>query len=403
MTERARTWIRRGVTALLLLLILLPAGFFGLRATYNHWIDELRREIREGVARMGELAERVKADPADAASLAELIRVAEDPNGNGIIRSNAVAYLGELGRGDPEPFWRAMARPRDRGEPGSTHAEALAPDVVPVLTRLLFDQDRGIRSGAAQGLGAFGRHAAIAVPALAAVAMRTEDHYIGQFAARSLGEIGLIPEVAVPALTEHLEIEKRLVGPWSPAYGVKALRSFGPAAVPAVPALVDLLGHSERSYAAEAARALAAIDPDHPALVPALRRLYGELPDDDRWLVLEAIRELGAHDGAEREWPPELVELVVGALAGPDRSEAANAARALAAIDPDHPSLVPALLHLYEEGPRYDVLLAISELGDRVWPPEVLELARRSASTAERDGEVRWLARTLLAEHPGVE
>lgn len=242
---------------------------------------DVAEEIKEGVAHVSRLSDRVERDPTDAESVARLLAIAEDRSAQGIVRTNAVAELGIL---------------------GNTHAQRLSADVVPVLIRLLADDDAFIRREAAQGLGFYGQYAKAAVPVLANALRAERGSDVSRFAAWSLGEIGEQPEIAVPALTEVA---------WAGSdenEAIDAIRKFGVEAAEATPVLVTALGDSDPRYATNAARALAAVDPGNRALSPAIVRLYHQQSGAARYFVLAAVRELG-----DRPWPPELAKIVESA------------------------------------------------------------------------------------------
>ena len=263
-----------------LLLLIAAVGSAELAAC-----SDVAEEVREGVAHVGRLADRVERNPSDT-SLSQLLVIAEDQRAQRIVRTNAAASLGALGR---------------------AHAERLSADVVPVLARLLSDADPYIRREAAQGLGFYGEYAEAAVPALVGVLRARRGSDASQFAAWSLGEIGGQPDIAVPALIEVISDEA------GDGEAIEAIGKFGAEAAEAVPVLEAALGDEDLRYATRAAQALAAVDPGSSALSPAIVRLFRQGSGAARYFVLVAVREMD-----NQPWPPELAEVVESAATDDD-------------------------------------------------------------------------------------
>lgn len=112
----------------------------------------------------------------------------------------------------------------------------LGPDALPSIAPLigvLKDPDPRTATGAAQAIGAIGRSATDAVPALAE-AMRGTNVVLCRMAAKALSQIG---PPALPTLVTHLKHHD----PFVRGEAAVALGWMGPAAAPAVPHLLQLL------------------------------------------------------------------------------------------------------------------------------------------------------------------
>ncbi len=125
---------------------------------------------------------------------------------------------------------------------------------VPALINALKDSDAGVRHWAAMALAKYGAAAKPAVPALIAI-LNDPDPYVRVEAANALKSID--PVAAMPALINALKDSYGLVR----ALSAIALARYGPAAKPAVPALIALLNDADPGVRVEAASALKAIDP----------------------------------------------------------------------------------------------------------------------------------------------
>ena len=136
---------------------------------------------------------------------------------------------------------------------------------------------------------------------------------------------------------------------------MELLRDLGPAAVDAVPVLIDGVRSGDLSIQQQAVWALGAIGPEAEEAVPAL---MGLLDAEDALLrkdAVEALKVIGPDASA--------VEELADALSSDDSSVRRFAAEALADIGPDGEDAVPELIEVVETGGRFLQLEAIKALG----------------------------------------
>jgi HEAT repeat protein len=199
-----------------------------------------------------------------------------------------------------EPFFQgrsATAWERDLREPEGSRSsgamEALAAGqagAVPVCAWILRTASESqARWRAADALARMGKAAAPAGPELVA-ALADPDPLVRGVAVRAVGELAPhVPEAVSSLLRLFPDIE-----------AIRTVARFGPAAGGAVPALTELLKHTDATVRRQAVRTLGKIGvPSLPAL-PELIRLTGDDPDPGvREQSAEAIGDIGpaAADG----------------------------------------------------------------------------------------------------------
>jgi HEAT repeat protein len=217
--------------------------------------------------------------------------------------------------------------------------------------RSLKDRDPSYRVTAVKALGAIAEEDPRMI-SIVAGALKDRDVEVRQAAAVALGGLGPAAQPAVPALVEALK-----AGEHDPSANAaeNALYDIGPGTVPAlakvlqdpskdaprfgaaralagggpdaVPPLVKALHHSDVRVRSVAAASLGQIRPPAKAAVPAL---IEALKDDDRDVRSSAAQGLGAIGTDAREALPALVS----ALRQKDRAVQQAAALALFRIDP---------------------------------------------------------------------
>ncbi len=223
----------------------------------------------------------------------------------------ALPDLSRALRADGDAGVRAAAA-RALGEiPGAVRAEANA------LLDALGDASQVVRFAAAQALGAQPLRVEDDAVTRLMPMVASDDGYVRGFAVWSLGELGPAAEPAVPALMQALREEDQRRG-----VAAQALAKLGPAALGAAPALVDVLACADARRRWNAAIALGRLGPGAAAHAPAL---VTALRDGDARVRAQAALALGrlrSRDAA--------TVVALGQALGDESEEArAHAARAL--------------------------------------------------------------------------
>jgi HEAT repeat protein len=263
--------------------------------------------------------------------------------GDGPTRAAAVRALGLINPAEPDvaPVLRkaledpdGLVRVRAARALWATRKETRAS--VPVLADALHDEAVQARREAAETLGQFGAAAAPAARDLAA-ALEGADYELGYHAGAALQAIG--PEDALPAVIAALG------DPAAPcrSHVFDWLRSYGPAAKDAVPALRAALKGPDAFDRLLAAESLLAIDPDKAEeTVPAL--VLGAASDEPRVVAFAAQLAQRVGPAAAQVGPSLAV-----AMRHPDIHIRLSAADALARIDRKN---APAVLPVLADGVR---------------------------------------------------
>lgn len=194
---------------------------------------------------------------------------------NAVVRRRAAEYLGESA---------------SAGYP-LRHREQIR-KAVPALMEALKDTNPSVQRTAAWALGNIPGDMRVAVPALDG-ALQDKDRSVREAAALSLGRMGQSPELAVPVLVGMLNRDDD-----SRDFARDALINFGPAARPAVPALIDMLKGKDPPLPNYAAQVLGAIGPDAQSAEPALIGVMRGTDDQDRIEAADALGKIG-RDQAE--------------------------------------------------------------------------------------------------------
>lgn len=200
-------------------------------------LSELLRGLKSPIPAMRAKAARAlaKAGSAGNDAFTQLLAMTNDPEQ--VVRESAVHGLGGFGVQALPAFVRLLSHSCKYVRRNAVWGLGkLGPDAHPAVVSLvvvLKDTDPRTATGAAQALGAVGRAAADAVPALAE-AMRGTNVVLCRMAAKALSQIG---PPALPTLVTHLKHHD----PFVRGEAAVALGWMGPTASPAVPHLLQLL------------------------------------------------------------------------------------------------------------------------------------------------------------------
>ena len=211
------------------------------------------------------------------------------------VRSRAADELGMLGESAAEAIPVLIQALRDDYEPVRLNAAytlgAIGAPAIPQLIEVLSDENGPARRMAAYALAAVGTPA---VPALSEALQHTEDA-VRIEATYALAQIAAPVESAIPALVERAKDECVEVR----RYLAEAFGGIGPAAAPAVPALIDMLENDDdKQVRFESALALGQIGPAASDAVPVLA---DALRDPDRYVRDNTIHALKRIDTPEAE------------------------------------------------------------------------------------------------------
>jgi hypothetical protein len=264
------------LTAVLLLALLpLPVGVTQAAAYEKAYIDGISPRLRDPSPKVRERAAMDAFNAGEDAApvvpaLVDLLLRERDRD----VRDMAVDALGSVGKSSAmagaalAPVLRADSEIRTRVKA----AEALqrlgtaAPQAVPALLAALADASSEVRQAAAEALGSYPGHADVVVPALAA-GLGDEDVAAGGLLA--LRAFGAAAAPAVPALRQFI------AAPGSNEFlrrrALWTLVRIGATAVAAEPECVALLQHSDPGMRVAAASALLALGRQSEPAMQALR------------------------------------------------------------------------------------------------------------------------------------
>jgi HEAT repeat protein/tetratricopeptide (TPR) repeat protein len=173
---------------------------------------------------------------------------------------------------------------------------------VPLLTQTLSDDYDAARSSAAYALGEIGPDSKVAVPALLKL-LKDPDANVRESAATALAKVEPgSARVVVAALSEDLKHEKPEF--WGRA--ARALGNFASEAKPTVPLLADKLKTENYFWRHEVVRTLEKIGPGAREAVPALRSVLNDRVDYIR--VAAAVALLKIAPESESEIGPDLLK-----------------------------------------------------------------------------------------------
>jgi len=263
----------------------------------------------------------------------------------------------------PTRFWARSLR----AEPGQradarSQLEQGGADAVPVLVGILMNWpgpgDAELRCTAAEILTNLGPDAADAAPALVA-ALHDDDPHVQAVCAAALPKVGVPADTAVPELTELLKsrhvvnvvVAARALSQYRGAVATslpvlvavlqdesqsaearwnaaRTIGKIGPAAVSAVPALIDASHDKEWTIREHCAESIGEIGPTAAPL--GVAALESMLADPHHRVRRDAVRSLGYFGQAAQETLPEINKLVDD----PEEIVRQAAKTAIAAITP---------------------------------------------------------------------
>jgi HEAT repeat protein len=259
-------------------------------------------------------------------------------------------------RGRSAWAWRQELRRGDEVEAAAA-TDALASganEALPVCTWLLrHAPEAQVRARAVNALQRMGKAAVPAGPDLVQ-ALSDGDPLVRSAAARVIGDLAPDEPGAVPVL----------VGLFPDREAIRAVGEFKQTGAPAVPPLIELLGHEDPAVRRQAVRALGRIGTPALEALPRLLELTARDPEP-------AVREfaaavLGEFDtllqSQSRVYPgrAEILPVLVGALRDPEPGVRQEAARSLGRMETRAASALGDLRGLIND-PRPDVSRAVKE------------------------------------------
>jgi len=268
------------------------------------------------------------------------------------VRKDAVSSLGNLGSDSKQalqPLMKALRDPDCEIRLSAVHAidEIGACDkrIIEALRGAFSDPHALVRREAFRVVGRQGQRAKDELPSLSD-AMANNTGSVRVEAALALWRVARIKSV-VPSLVQILD--DRNAHSATRARAARALKSIGPDAKDAIPALVNALSFANQDLREAVIEALGAIGPDAKEAVPILLNIFARKDLPDR---LGHDLDLDAGDALARIGKPA-VSAMIEALQSPDHPNSAYAYRVLAEIGSDAKASVPALIErLYDESDR---------------------------------------------------
>jgi HEAT repeat protein len=215
------------------------------------------------------------------------------------MRRSAVSALGVLAAAESVPHLIGLLKDVDKLVRASTceaiaRAGEAARPAIGALCATLGDEDSHVRSWACQALQSLGKASIPALTELLA-ATKHKNSTTRVFALQAVARIAPRDERVVARLSEAIEDENGLVR----ATAVSRLSYSGPAAAPAVPALLTFLEkNKDPGSIREAVRTLAQIGPAAapagPVLEGIMRAEAGQIPADIGLLAAKGLVLIGA-------------------------------------------------------------------------------------------------------------
>jgi HEAT repeat protein len=306
-----------------------PAGINELILNLRSQDEFHREQAAEKLARLG---------PAAAPAVRALTSALADRSEK--VRNSALLALRRIGRGAHEavPELMEILNSDDKslfagaidllGEIGTASSEAKV-----VLEGFMLGEDPHLSILACRALlrilPADDEDRPLTIPILID-AFKSDSEPVRNAATAALGSAG---PIAVPELIEL--VEDHATDSESAGYAAAALAQMGPAAAPAVTALVLALQSSKEPVVVQAALTLGAIGPDAKAAAPNLKKLLSAKPAPIRGAALRALGNIGS-DAA--------VVDIATALGDRDERVRFEAASALGTIGPEAKAAIANLI-----------------------------------------------------------
>lgn len=373
-------------------LFLLPVCLFALETRIigaEPDLNALIRDIQTGTleARRKAADELANLGPEAAPAVSAIVKALKDSDLQ--VRVDALAALEHIG-------------PEARG-------------AVPALIEVLNGSDVALKPGALQALAGIGHDARQALPALRKFAAASDQASVSNVAfalarvapadgenwnsilpklvallsdkrthVRSEASAALV-EIGAPAVPVLADIVKGYdQNPDAAIRAAATLQLIGPAAGPAVPALLDALKARQERVVMTAADALGAIGPPAKSAVPELKKLLGSRLATVRGHAAGALGELGP-DAVEAV--PELTK----AVADTDPDVRREAVEALGNIGPAAKAAAPALVKALDDLQGTVTLHAAAALG-RLGAAAVPDLITLMQNPKQRHWSIMILA-----------
>lgn len=223
--------------------------------------------------------------------------------------------------------------------------------VLPVLIAALQDPDEYVRSQVAAAIGEIGPEAHTAVPALI-VALGDQSYHVRSRVSDALGKIRVHAKLVVPALIAALADDDEHVRFMT----VEAIGEFGPEAASAVEPLRKALLHDPHPNVRwNAARPLAAVDPEGTIAIPALLEALQSSNANVRRFAAMALGTFGPQ-------AKEAAPLLLAGLKDSDDGCRIAAAGALWKVSGNSQDAVPVLIQVLEREPDIAHLWAANEI-----------------------------------------
>jgi len=242
----------------------------------------------------------------------------------------------------------------------------------------LEDADERVQWYAAYALGQLGPDASEAAePLIAVLAQRSRNEYVRGNAAWALGRIGVADRAVLEVLTDTMATKVHTsVRRTCPV----ALGNLGPAAGPAVPALLELLEDKDATVRVNAAVALWKIN-RHERAIAALAEMIRSGPTPAAYRATGALGRLGAE-------PDTVAPPLVEAFHHADRDVRRSASRALGQLGPAAIGALKRPLADPDPEVRRSAVEALGWIGPKAVPDLIAALkneapeARRAAARA---------------------